>query len=234
MSGLSAIGIVPARAGSKGVPDKNIQRVGDRSLLELAVAVGVDCAALSAVYVSTDSPDYLAMAEAAGAVSNGLRPAALASDTAKTVDVVLDLLDRLDQQPDALVLLQPTAPMRTPIQIEQALALLGDADAVVSVCRLEEPHPAKLKRIGGDGLLYPFLDRASSEQPRQALPPVYRLTGAIYAIRVTAIRAARSFFPPRVRPLATECGINVDTPDDLLMLRTLWELGRLELHGLPR
>lgn len=231
---MKAIGIVPARAGSKGVPDKNIQRIGDRSLLELAVKVGMDCSALSAVHVSTDSADYLQHAKAVGAIANGLRPADLASDSARTIDVVLDLIARLDTEPDAIVLLQPTSPVRTPAQIERALALLDDADAVVSVCRLDEPHPAKLKRIDADGLLHPFLDGSNSETPRQELPPAYRLTGAIYAIRVQAMRAAHSFFPPRVRPLKTDCGINVDTLDDLLMLRTLWDLGRIQLYGLKR
>lgn len=231
---MKAIGIVPARSGSKGLPDKNIRRIGDRSLLELAVGVGVDCPMLDEVYISTDSADYEAMAKAAGATSLGLRPAALASDQARSVDAVIDLIRRLSAPPEAIVLLQPTAPARTPEQISAALAGLEKASAVVSVCRLEEPHPAKLKRINDQGYLVPFLDQGDSETPRQALPPVYQLTGAIYAIRTETLLHEETFFPSDTQPLVTHCGVNIDAEQDLLFLRMLWEQGRIELHGLNR
>jgi CMP-N-acetylneuraminic acid synthetase len=230
---MRAIGIVPARQGSKGLPGKNLAKVSGVSLLELAVRVGVDCPDLQQVYVSTDSRQYEKIAIAAGAVSVGLRPTRLADDAARTVDVLVDLLDKLEDQPDILVLLQPTAPVRRPADISLAIEKLqsGHTDAVVAVEPLGEPHPHKLKRIGNDGFVEPFMPGTSSEGPRQALPPVYRLSGSLYAITTQAFRQHRSLLPQRTLPLMLPSGVNIDSERDLILLRALVANGSLRLHG---
>jgi len=228
--GGEIVAVVPARCGSKGVPDKNVARVGGRSLLELAVAVGMATPRVDRVLVSTDSPAYEAEALAAGAESLGLRPAELAGDNVKTVDVILDLVERLLPAPETIVLLQPTAPLRSAADISACLELLeAGADAACSVCRLEEPHPYKLKRISAAGLLEPFIDGTSSEIPRQQLPPAYRLNGAVYAVRTHAMQAAHSLLPPRTAAYEMACGINVDTVQDLTLIQAAVASGEVVL-----
>ncbi|MEQ1956679.1 acylneuraminate cytidylyltransferase family protein [Mesorhizobium sp. CN2-181] len=225
---MKVLAIVPARAGSKGLPDKNIAKIGGATLLEWAVRVAKDCPMVSDVYISSDSEAYDCIAVAAGAKSAGLRPQYLASDTAKTVDVVLDLLGRLDECYDYVVLLQPTAPIRHPHDIESMITGIRElqADAAVSIARLEEPHPYKLKIIGEDGFIKPFLEGTSSEVPRQALPAAYMLNGALYVVSTTALREQKTFLPVKTIPYLMNRGVNVDTPEDLMLLETIYEKGK--------
>lgn len=227
---MKVLAIVPARAGSKGFPNKNIAKIGGMTLLEWAVRVARDCSAVTDVYVSTDSEAYESIALAAGAKSAGLRPEHLANDTAKTVDVVLDLLQRLPDSYDFIVLLQPTSPMRHANDIEAMIARIEktQADAAVSVASLEEPHPHKLKAIGADGFIKPFIDGTSSEVPRQSLPPAYLLNGALYVVRTSALLAQKTFLPAKSMPYVMARGINVDTSEDFMLLESLYEKGAFQ------
>lgn len=225
-----AIAVVPARSGSKGLPDKNIRQVGGRSLLEWAVLAGRSCTAIDEVIVSTDSPRYERIAVDAGASSYGLRPKTLSGDDAKTVDVLLDLLNKIDDV-DRIVLLQPTSPIRTSKDIAACLeAIHGEWTAAISVSRVDEPHPYKLKLIDNSGELKAFVPGSSSEDPRQGLPPVYRLNGAIYAIDASALVASRSFFPEKTRAYEMPGPVvNIDCEDDILLLEFLLARQRVNL-----
>ena len=230
---MTTIAIVPARSGSKGLPGKNIARIADKTLLELAVKVGVDCDAVDSVFVSTDVPLYERIALAAGACSLGLRPHHLANDSAKTVDVVIDLVSQIDSPIENIVVLQPTAPMRTPKDVCATLDLLSqpDTSAVVAVEAIDEPHPAKTKRVDKDGFIGPFCDNWSSETPRQQLPIAYRLSGAIYTTSFVSLVEERTLLPKWTRPYVMPAGINIDREWDLLLLRTLIDTGRVRIYG---
>lgn len=195
---MNVIAIVPARSGSKGFPHKNMARINGKTLIELAVKVGLDCKDIKKVYISTDSYEYEKTALEEGAESLGLRPEKFATDTAKSSDAVIDLITRLREPVDYVVLLQPTSPIRSPRDISKMLNLLTQtkADAIVSVEKLEEPHPNKLKQITAKGFLAPFIKSTSSEVPRQLLPAVYKLNGAIYIVRTSTLMAEGTFLPP--------------------------------------
>jgi len=128
-----AIAVIPARGGSKRIPDKNLQRIGGETLVGLAVkaALGVD--RVSAALVSTDSRDIAEAGIAAGGVAPWLRPAELARDDTPTIDVVVHAarwaVDQLDSRPSYVLLLEPTAPMRRPIHIQRAIELLDSDEA---------------------------------------------------------------------------------------------------------
>lgn len=216
------IGFVPARSGSKGIRDKNLLELNGKTLIELAVEVGL-FSELEDVYISTDSPIYETVAIGAGAKSFGLRPANLATDSAKTIDVIIEWLGNFKSLPDIIVVLQPTAPCRTPQQINEALRILSadhDCDAIVTLQKHEEPHPHKLKLIESDGIVIPFIAGTSSETPRQLLPTVFRLTGCLYAIRVSELLTSKTLLPLRTKPLLTEHtpNINIDSELDYLTL----------------
>ncbi len=229
---MKVVAVVPARGGSKGFPDKNIAKIEGKTLLEWAVEVGLRSRKVQDVYVSTDSPQYEAIAIRAGAKSVGLRPATLATDTAKTVDVIIDLVAKLPEQYDVVVVLQPTSPLRSPRDIDNVVTLLekSKAEAVVSLVRLGEPHPHKLKIIS-DGVVQPFLPGTSSEVPRQQLPEVYRLNGAIYAIRTNALWRHRTLLPPATVPYLMDphLAINIDSVQDWMFLECMVRHGQISV-----
>ena len=230
---MKVVAIVPARSGSKSVPHKNMRRIEGQSLLERAVRIGLACESIDDVYITTDSPEYEVEALNAGAKSLGLRPTHLASDGATTVDVILDLLPRLPHTYDALVLLQPTGPVRTVSQIETTIQMLKEdrlLEGVISVLRITEPHPYKLQSIREDGYLTPFLPVYKGDFPRQSLPAVYQLTGAIYTIRTAIFIEQQTFAPQRTRPLIQDIAVNIDSEEDFLLLETLVQAGKLSLE----
>ena len=230
---MSVIAVVPARSGSKGFVHKNVARISGRTLLELAVQVGKDSKCIDEVYISTDSSEYADIAISAGAAFAGLRPNSLAGDNAKTVDVVIDLLGQIGESYEHLVLLQPTAPVRSCKHVDAAFAALIDhgAEGIASVELLDEPHPEKVKRIGHNGLLQPYIPGASSEVPRQRLPEAYRLNGAIYMVEISALLTQMTFLPEKTVAYPMPRGVNIDSEEDFILLRTLFEMGRVFIHG---
>ena len=220
---MKVLAIVTARCGSKGFPNKNIARLGDKTLLELAIKIGLDCKIVDDVYVSTDCNEYENIALKAGAKSLGLRPEEFATDSAKSIDVVVDLINRLDEKYDFLVLLQPTSPIREPKDIENMVSIMEEknADACVSVTEFEEPHPFKLKSIDTQGYVKSFIDGTTSEVPRQSLPKAYALNGAIYITKIETILNEKTFLPKKTVPYIMDTNINIDSEEDFIFLEAM-------------
>ncbi|MCG3670041.1 acylneuraminate cytidylyltransferase family protein [Aliarcobacter butzleri] len=230
---MKILAIVPSRCGSKGFPGKNIAKIGNQTLLELAVKVGLDCKAVNDVYVSTDCKEYEDIALNAGSKSLGLRPEEFATDSAKSIDVVIDLINRLKEKYDYLVLLQPTAPIREPQDIENMLNLIKDknVDACVSVTQFEEPHPFKLKKIDSDGYIKSFIDGTTSEVPRQSLPKAYALNGAIYITKIETILNEKTFLPTKTVPYVMNININIDSEEDFIFLEAMVQKKKVKVWG---
>ena len=228
---MKVLAIVPARCGSKGFPNKNIVKIGHKTLLELAVKVGLDCKVIDDVYVSTDCEEYENIAFNAGAKSLGLRPKEFATDTAKSIDVVIDLINRIDEKYDYLVLLQPTSPIREPKDIENMINLLKEknVDACVSVTQFEEPHPFKLKSIDNDGYVKSFIDGTTSEVARQSLPKAYALNGAIYITKNETILYEKTFLPKKTLPYIMDININIDSEEDFIFLEAMFEKQKVKV-----
>lgn len=212
------LALIPARSGSKGLPGKNIRSFHGRPLLHWTIAAARESGVAERVIVSTDDAAMAEIAQAGGAEIPFLRPPELARDETPMLDVALDVLEKLEA--DALLLLQPTSPLRGAADIRAAAALLGDFDAVVSVAPVKQ-HPHWLQRIDDAGGLRPY--EASSEAARrQELPPVYMLNGAIYFVRTEALRRERTFRPARTRAyiMPPERSVDIDTEID-------WQLAEL-------
>lgn len=229
----NVLAIVPARGGSKGIPKKNLLKLRGKSLVEHAIRVGMECSLVDKLVLSTDDPEIAQVGQEAGAIVPFLRPARLAGDNVKTVDVVLHLLDQMKEPVEFVLLLQPTAPVRTAGNVLEAIQLLinnPDADAVISVVPLEEPHPLKIKKISGKWLV-PYIDDGNSEIPRQLLPKAYKLNGAIYAIRVKSLKEQKTFLPDKSLPyvMPQETGVNIDTLLDFMLINMLLEKGIIEI-----
>jgi CMP-N-acetylneuraminic acid synthetase len=182
------LALIPARGGSKGVPRKNLAPIGGKPLIKWSLEAARAAPSINRLIVSTDAPEIAAVASSAGIEVPFLRPSEFASDTSLAVDVICHALDWLRKnegyQPDFVLWLQPTSPLRTTDDIEGSVTLLREksADSVVSVCPAEH-HPAWMKRVNDDGLLLPWRDEETFPQRRQQLSPLYRLNGAIYLTR---------------------------------------------------
>lgn len=182
---------------------------------------------LSATIVSTDDLEIAAVARDIGADVPFMRPAALASDTATSVEVALHTLDWWKEnrgaEPEYLMMLQPTSPLRTVGDIDAVVALrqtIG-GDAVVSVGPLEHP-PHWIRRVGNNGELLPWLDQAMPPA-RQATERLYQLNGALYLIRTKTLREERTFFPSSVFAycMPAERSVDIDTSLDFLLAEQL-------------
>ncbi len=233
----SILAVIPARSGSKGFPHKNIAKLGDKSLLELTTQLAVDSSLIKTTLVSTDSAEYQSLAKSAGAASLGLRSEALAGDTIKTVDVLLELLNsnpELVNSHEYLLLLQPTSPVRSQNDIKGLMDQIktSNADAAVSVSLLDEPHPYKLKKEV-DGLLEPFLGDKSSEIPRQQLPPCYFLTGGFYPIKIKTLLEQKTLLPKKTTAFVVgRKTVNIDSEEDFDYLKFLLSKFTVEIYGL--
>lgn len=216
------IAVVPARSGSKGFPNKNIAKINGVSLIELAVNVGLKSKLISDVFISTDSKEYEAIGVDSGAKSLGLRPSVLATDTSKTIDVVIDMLkDPAMSNVSHVVLLQTTSPIRNGEMIDFCINKAIETNrSVVTVSKIEDPHPAKIKKIY-DGYLVSYLDDGNSELPRQQLPEAYELTGSVYVSSVKNILEEKSFFSKNTVPYLCDDFVNIDNKRDFDFLQFL-------------
>ena len=199
IDGKRVLAIVPARAGSKGLPGKNIRPLAGKPLLAWPIAAARASAHVDRVIISTDDQGFADIAVAHGADAPFLRPAELASDTAPSIDFILHAVDALAEAGDAydyVVLLEPTSPLTEGSDVDAALKQLiaADADAIVGVSKLEAVHPAFAVRKDGQGAITPYASASFGEMPRrQDIEPLFALDGALYISTVEALRRERGF-----------------------------------------
>jgi CMP-N,N'-diacetyllegionaminic acid synthase len=224
---MQVLGVIPARGGSKGIPDKNLRVVGGRPLLAYTADAVRASRRMAHAIVSTDS---LAIADAARAIGLEvpfLRPPELADDDAPMLPVLQHALREMAHRgraADAVVLLQPTSPLRRAEHIDEAIAQLErtGADSVVSV--VEVPHqfsPASVMRLE-DGRLRPY-EAGPTLTRRQDKPRVYARNGpAVLAVRAHVLEAG-SLYGDDCRPYVMRLGdsLDIDTPDDLELAELL-------------
>jgi N-acylneuraminate cytidylyltransferase/CMP-N,N'-diacetyllegionaminic acid synthase len=191
--------IVPARAGSKGLPGKNIRPLAGKPLLAWPIAAARGSAYVDRVIISTDSQAFADIAVAHGADCPFLRPAELASDTAPSLDFILHAIDTLaadGEHYDILLLLEPTSPLTEASDVDAALEQLvaSDASAVVGISAMETQHPAFSVLKDDRGLIRPAQSADFANLPRrQDLDPVFALDGSLYISTIDALRKERGF-----------------------------------------
>jgi N-acylneuraminate cytidylyltransferase len=226
--------LVPARGGSKGIPRKNLQLLAGRPLVAHAVETARATSLVTRVLCSTDDPEIAEVAQAAGAEVPFLRPSELAQDHSEDWAVFKHALDWLLQhqawQPDLIVNLRPTSPLRTPSHVDAAIQLLLDtgADSVKAIC-LARQHPHKMWLRRPDGRIEPFLKTAfrlarGPDVPRAQLEDVYWQNGVVDVTRLEMILEHGVMIGPRVAGLVIhpEESIDIDTPLDLALAELLY------------
>lgn len=230
------IALIPARAGSKGVPHKNIKPLGGRPLLEWSINSCLKSKLIDRVIVSTDSPEYADLAIKLGAEAPFLRPAEISADHSTDYDFIVHALDWLGangKEPEYLVHIRPTTPYRDPALIDEAIkAFRSDprATALRSVHEMSESayktfeiaSPGQLKRLGSDSTA---LDVANNA--RQQFPATYQANGYVDVLSSVFIRRNGLIHGDWVMPFITPSVIEVDTIDDFGQLEFLLDRNRV-------
>ena len=215
------LAVITARGGSKGVPQKNIRPLLGKPLIAYTIQAALQSKTLNRTIVSTDDETIAHVSKQYGAEVPFLRPQHLATDAATSLSVlqhaVRYLADKEDYLADIIVCLQPTSPLRSAEDIDQAvtLCLRTGSDSVVSLCQAEH-HPYWMEKVVA-GRIYPLMEADDEKyQRRQDLPPVYQLNGAIRVIKRNILleeeRMAGDNALAYIMP--QERSIDIDTPID--------------------
>lgn len=221
------VALIPARAGSKGVPDKNIRMLGGHPLIEWSIMASRRANAVDRVIVSTDSPEYARLSIQFGAEAPFLRPAEISGDKSTDYDFILHALNWLaatGEEPDFIVHIRPTTPFRDPALVAGAIHAFvnsNDATALRSVHEMSESAyktfeiaaGGQLKRVGSDSTA---LDAANNA--RQQFPATYVANGYVDVLSTRFIRANGLIHGDRVLPFVTPAVVEVDTEEDFAHL----------------
>jgi YrbI family 3-deoxy-D-manno-octulosonate 8-phosphate phosphatase len=217
----SAIAIIPARGGSKGIPNKNLQTVGGVTLLARTISACLKSESIATVYVSTDSDDIAAVA-----LNNGAqvirRPADISGDTASSESALLHSLNEIvktSSLPKNVLFAQCTSPFITHTDIDGILDLLKDHDSALTVTH----NHAFIWRRDNTGNAIGINHDSAIRLPRQQLDPEYKETGALYAMNIDQFRKCGHRFFGRIGmyEVPADRSMEIDEPEDLRLANTL-------------
>lgn len=211
------VAIIPARGGSKGIPDKNLQHVGGIPLLVRTIHALQLSSRVAAVYVSTDSESIARLASAYGA-SVIMRPSDLSSDSASSESALLHAIEEINskgQYPTSIVFAQCTSPFTESADVDGIVKLLDNHDCALTVT----DNHAFIWRSSAEGSAIGINHNPIERLPRQMLPAEYRETGALYAFNTIGFKSAKHRFfgkigmfnVPNVRSM------EIDEPHDLVL-----------------
>lgn len=227
------VALIPARAGSKGVPNKNIRDLGGHPLIAWSIQACLKAGSIDRVIVSTDSQDYADLCRALGAEVPFLRPAEIAGDRSTDREFVLHAMDWLaahDEEPDHIVHIRPTTPLRSPEWIDRAVVAFrqsSQATALRSVHEMAESAyktfeiaaAGCLKRVGSD-----TTELDSANNARQQYPATYSANGYVDVLSTAFVRRSGLLHGDAVMPFVTPRVTEVDCEDDFAFLE--YEIAR--------
>ena len=223
---MTALGVVPARGGSKGMPRKNIRLLNGLPLIAHTLRTARAATLLDRLVVSTEDADIAEIAASEG-VEVIERPAALATDASPTEEALVHALETIEARdgwcPDWVVTLEPTSPLRTAALIDRCIALANErnAGAVITVAEVRE----SLGRIEGDRfrLLFPGQPRR-----RQDRHPLYRESSTVWVTRTATLRCTRSVLAEPLFPVivSAEEATDVNTLLDFAIAEALLQARR--------
>ena len=236
MTEARILAVIPARAGSKGLPCKNIKPMAGVPLLVHTLRCAALCPGLTRTIVSTDGEDIARMARAYGGDVPFLRPEALAGDTVAMWPVLQHALAAVEAEEgrpyDLLVLLDPTSPTRLPEDVARVIeAIRTDCDTALTV---SEPHFSPFWHMyvpDERGFGKPLFESSASIVRRQGLPPCYFINGLAYAWKADFIRTAETWTGGRTRMVMTPAtrAVTIDTAEDFEWTEKLMSSGILRL-----
>jgi CMP-N-acetylneuraminic acid synthetase len=211
------LSIIPARAGSKGLPRKNVIDLAGRPLIAWTIEASLNSKYITKTVVSSDSDEILKIAKEYGA-DIIKRPGVLANDTASSESVVAHALESIEEEFNFVVLLQPTSPLRNTKDIDNSFEKLfrENVTALISVCETDNKILKAFKENekgfmeGLSNNKYPFMRR-------QDLPKTYMSNGAIYIVKVSDFLKNNSFYTAKTISyvMSGARSLDIDTKEDL-------------------
>ena len=215
--------LITARAGSKRLPNKNILNLADKPLIAWSINEALKSKYISEVIVSTDSKKIAEISEQYNATVPFIRPKYLSNDTATSYDVILHAINYFREKNDDsykyILLLQPTSPLRTSEDINNAIDLFSEKQtkAVVSVCKTEH-SPLWSNILPKDLSMKNFIRPEVKNKRSQDLPDYYRLNGAIYIADIEYFIENKGFLGNKTRASIMKRQNSIDI-DNLLDFR---------------
>lgn len=213
IAGKQVLGLIPARGGSKGLPRKNVLSFVGKPLIAWTIEAGRASRFIDKLVVSTDDAQIAEVALRWGAEVPFIRPAELANDDTPAMRYILHALDMLPGF-EYLVLLQPTSPLRTANDIDEAIGkcIGAGGPACVSVTKTDK-SPHWMYMLGENDRIVPILRPDGCSTNRQELLPAYLLNGAIYVADIEWLKVSRTFLSSRTIAynMPTERSIDIDT-----------------------
>lgn len=225
LDGKRIIAVIPARGGSKGIKLKNLRKINGKSLTEMAIRVAQNVSSVDKIVVSTDNDSIAAEAERCGIPVPSYRPEALSGDRISDIQVLIDAITRAEKEDgkqfDIIIMLQPTSPLRTVKNVEDALEKLirNDFSSVWSISETDtKAHPFKQLLIDGSNLKY-FDEMGKNIVARQELNPTYHRNGVVYVFTRDCILVDKN-------KMGSSCGfllihefnISIDTEQDINLI----------------
>jgi len=226
------LAIIPARGGSKGIPNKNIMAISGKPLIAYTIEAGVKSKYIDEIIVSTDSEIIRVIAQQYGANVPFLRPDELSNDSAKSIDVVIHAIDFYKTNNitfDYVILLQPTSPLRTFEHLDKAIEKLIDSSksSLVSVCEADE-NPILMRSIENDKLKE-VISFEGTNLRRQDLPIFYIFNGALYINTTDMLVNEKKFINQDTIPYVMDKESSVDI-DNMLDARLVELIIKESMH----
>jgi N-acylneuraminate cytidylyltransferase/CMP-N,N'-diacetyllegionaminic acid synthase len=224
------IAVIPARSGSKGLPNKNVRELGGKPLIFWTIQAAKQSKYLDEIVVSTDSDQIAKIAAEYGAHVPFIRPKELALDTTPTIDVIKHSLDffreELNKDFDYTMLLEPTSPLRDVSDIDCALEDLEkniDATSLVGVALTEVQNPAFLVKIDPSGYLRNLNNETIQPVRRQDIDAVYFLEGSVYVSETIQLEKFNSFYQNKTIGMVIPKwkSLEIDDLEDFIMVEAL-------------
>ncbi len=225
-NGKKILAIILARGGSKRLPNKNILPLGGKPLIAWSIDEAKKSKYIDTVMVTTDSLEIYDVALKHGAELPFLRPAELAQDETKSIDVILHALDFYkDEKFDDVIIFQPTSPLRDVDDIDGAIEFFyaKNATSVVGVCEVEH-SPLWSNTLDENFSMENFLDDKYNNFRSQDLPVYYRINGAFYMSKIDSVIEKKSFFIKQniyAYVMSQEHSADIDTKLDFIIAEAL-------------
>lgn len=224
--GKKVLAIIPARGGSRRLPDKNIKLLDGKPLIAWTIEAAKKAHCIDKLIVSTDSTKIAEISKQYGAEIPFIRPQSLSNDTSSSIDVILHAVNYfkvIEELYEYIILLQPTSPLRSSEDINNAFKILNkETLAIISVCESEH-SPLWSNTLPADLSMKNFLRQENKNVRSQDLPKYYRLNGAIYISKLNYFikkngflaESTKAFVMPVIR------SVDIDNEIDFLVAEAL-------------
>lgn len=230
---MKIIAVIPARSGSKGVPDKNIKMLVGKPLIAYSISAAIKSKLIDRVIVSTDSDEYASISKDYGAEVPFIRPNEYSGDDSTDYDFVKHLLDWLAKNggntPDYIIHLRPTTPLRDPSILDSAIEKFMNNGEATSLRSAHEMSETAYKQFELEGKYFKTIctgsfDLDDANNSRQSFPKTYSPNGYVDILRTSHILENHLLHGNRVMGYVTDFAIEVDTIDDFEFLE--WRINK--------